>query len=390
MALTAEQLTSPIQPEISGLERQRQLAQALLARGMQTPQGEMVSGRYVPVNPLQYIGNLYNVYQGSELAKQADIKQEELANKLRTLGAQEVSDILGTAQGTPETVTELAGPAYKGVAPTAVIPAVEGNTQAALAKALIGQTPQAQALAPTLMQNLLPKKTNEIINYEAAKQGGFKGSFEEWRNQLTPYQKEELRLQNARLGLEYANQNKPQIIETPNGYIAVNPKNPNQAVPVMLNGQPVIGNKGNLPEGAAGQVTGVQNVKSALKDLKTNLKDFSTFDMANPNKRTLMATDYENTILQLKEAMKLGVLNGNDYAILTSMITDPNSPKALLIDKKTQLKQIDNLEKKLDEMTSNVYKTHQRSVPENLKPAPQIDPALLQYMTPEQRKLFGG
>jgi hypothetical protein len=49
-------------------------------------------------------------------------------------------------------------------------------------------------------------------------------------------------------------------------------------------------------------------------------------------------------------------------------------------------------------MTSNVFKTHGRNVPSNLMPttnpvaAPstQIDPALLQYMTPEQRKLFGG
>ena len=88
--------------------------------------------------------------------------------------------------------------------------------------------------------------------------------------------------------------------------------------------------------------------------------------------------------------MKLGVLNGNDYAILTSMITDPTKPGALLLTKETQNKQIDKLESKLDEMTKNVFKTHNREVPENLKPTPQIDPALLQYMTPEQRKLFGG
>lgn len=191
-------------PEMVGIERQRALAQALIKQGFQTPQGEMVSGRYVPVNPLEYIGNLAQIYRGNKLAEEADIKQETLAEKLRKLGAQEVTDILGAAQGTPEKVTELAGPAYKGVAPTAVMPAVEGNIQAALAKALVGQSPQAQALVPSLMQSALPKKTNEIINYEAAKQGGFKGSFEEWRNQLTPFQKEELGIKRQELGLSAA------------------------------------------------------------------------------------------------------------------------------------------------------------------------------------------
>lgn len=191
-------------PKMVGIERQRALAQALIKQGFQTPQGEMVSGRYVPVNPLEYIGNLAQIYRGNKLAEEADIKQETLAEKLRKLGAQEVTDILGAAQGTPEKVTELAGPAYKGVAPTAVMPAVEGNIQAALAKALVGQSPQAQALVPSLMQSALPKKTNEIINYEAAKQGGFKGSFEEWRNQLTPFQKEELGIKRQELGLSAA------------------------------------------------------------------------------------------------------------------------------------------------------------------------------------------
>ena len=156
-------------PEMVGIERQRALAQALIKQGFQTPQGEMVSGRYVPVNPLEYIGNLAQIYRGNKLAEEADIKQETLAEKLRKLGAQEVTDILGAAQGTPEKVTELAGPAYKGVAPTAVMPAVEGNIQAALAKALVGQSPQAQALVPSLMQSALPKKTEKMIEYELYK-----------------------------------------------------------------------------------------------------------------------------------------------------------------------------------------------------------------------------
>jgi len=273
-----------INPEMLGLERQRAMAQALIKRGMETPEGQMVSGRYVGASPLQYIGNLFNQYAGQKSLESIDAQQLALADKLRQQGVSEVGDILTLAQGRPELPSqELDGPSYNGIAPSIQYPAIAGDTQAALAKALTGVSPQAQALAPTLMQNLLPKKTNELINYEAAKQGGFKGSFDEWRNQLTPFQKEELRISNARLGLEAANQNKAQFLETPNGYVAVNPKNPNQATPVMLNGQPIMGSKGNLPEGATGQVTGVQNVKSALNDLKTNLKDF--FNINPPIRR---------------------------------------------------------------------------------------------------------
>ena len=72
-------------------------------------------------------------------------------------------------------------------------------------------------------------------------------------------------------------------------------------------------------------------------------------------------------MLQLKEAMNLGVLNGNDYQILVSMLPNPNDPKSILVNKKTQLKQIENLNKKLDNMIANVYKTHQKPIPSNLE-----------------------
>ena len=161
-----------------------------------------------------------------------------------------------------------------------------------------------------------------------------------------------------------------QVVDTPNGMMTFNP-NTQTMTPLMANGKPIMGTKGNLPEGATGQVTGVQNVISALGDLKNKINTNKPSDMLNPNKRALMSTEYQNVVLQLKEAMKLGVLNGNDYQILTSMITDPNDPKALLISKETQLQQIDNLNKKLNDMTKNVYKTHQREVPTNLMPTNQ-------------------
>ena len=87
--------------------------------------------------------------------------------------------------------------------------------------------------------------------------------------------------------------------------------------------------------------------------------------------------------------MKLGVLNGNDYQILTSMITDPNDPKALLINKETQKQQIENLSKKLDDMTANVYKTHQRNVPSNLATPTNQNDLVAQAMAELQKRQNG-
>ena len=196
---------NPQNPEILELNRQRKMAELLTNQGFQTPQGQTVAGGiYVPVNPLEQIASLYSVYAGKKKGEELDIKEQALAQKLRELGAQETKDILGTAQGTPEVVTELAGPAYKGVAPSAVMPAKEGDVNAALAKALMGQSPQAQALVPSLIQSALPKKTDKLIEYEAYKaQTPEKQrlSFTDWADRID---KQKLDIDRQRLGLEAA------------------------------------------------------------------------------------------------------------------------------------------------------------------------------------------
>jgi hypothetical protein len=235
-------------PEMLGLERQRQMAQMLLKQGMQMPQGQMIGDRYVPTNPMQYIGNLFNVYAGQKGLENLDKKELEMAKALRQQGIGEVNDILTLAQGRPELPSqELAGPAYQGVAPSIQYPAVPADTQAALAKALTGVSPQAQSLTAPLMQNLLPKKTDKLIEYDTYKKEGGKKTFSDWSKEITPYQEKELSIQEKRLALEAANQNKPQIVETANGFVAVNPRNPTEAMPVSFNGQPLmVARKKNL------------------------------------------------------------------------------------------------------------------------------------------------
>lgn len=195
----------PQNPEMMELSRQRKMADLLMSRGMETPQGQTVAGGvYVAPSPLKYLANLYSTYKGGEKNKELDKKEIELAQKLRELGVTETQDILGLAQGKPEVSTELAGPAYRGVAPTAVMPAVAGNPQEALARALMAQSPQAQRLVNPLLEQTMPKQIPEQIKFKMAVDGGYKGTFNDFINQMSEADKARIAIDKQRLGLEGA------------------------------------------------------------------------------------------------------------------------------------------------------------------------------------------
>ena len=371
------------------INRQQKMAEMLMSQNQQ-PQGQMVSGRFVAPSFFQNLQPIANMLTGAYLAKQGDTKAQQLAENLRTRGAEEINTFSELMKTNPQDAYKFAATAYtpelrqtglKQMLPQDIKLGAEetmfrlnpDGTKTEIAKgqgkahvvgnALIvdgkevykGREKPVQIDTGTAIQFVDPE-TRQVI-FSTPKQHVF---------------------------APHANQ----IIDTPNGMIEYNPNNRSFA-PVMVNGQPVMGTKGNLPEGATGQVTGVQNVKSALGDLKNRIDTLKPQDIVNPNKRALMSTDYQNVVLQLKEAMKLGVLNGNDYQILTSMITDPNDPKALLINKETQKQQIENLSKKLDDMTANVYKTHQRNVPSNLATPTNQNDLVAQAMAELQKRQNG-
>jgi lysozyme family protein len=128
--MAANDLTQPlyIDPELSGLARQRQMAQLLVQQGLQQPQADMVGNRYVPVNPMERIGNLASALIGQRGNEVLDVKQNQIADVLRQRGASEVENIFNAMQ--------------------------TGGTKEALAVALKGQTPQAQMLQSELTKQM--------------------------------------------------------------------------------------------------------------------------------------------------------------------------------------------------------------------------------------------
>jgi hypothetical protein len=135
---TLDQLNNPYQEELMGLNRQRALANMLLQQNMQAPQGQMVSGRYVAPNPLQYLGNMAQIVSANQMASEADKEQMKLASQLRqgkagveeqiinklSPQASQPGGIFGpNGQLTTQTTADMYGPnmeltqGYKNVAP---------------------------------------------------------------------------------------------------------------------------------------------------------------------------------------------------------------------------------------------------------------------------------
>lgn len=237
-------VSSEFQPELTDIQRKQKLAELLTQRGLQAPQGQMVGNRYVKPNPLEYLANLANVYAGQKMMTQQEERQQALAKAIREKGVQEATDIMGALSGTAEKAVYGAG--EEGPTKTVTQQAVAANPQLALAKALAAETPSGRALLPSVMERAMPKdfdltegqvryrvnpetgkpeeiargaekKTEAMRNFEFAKNQGFQGSFDDYQNRLTPYQKAELGLQREKFEFE---KNKDKVLTESQGNAA--------------------------------------------------------------------------------------------------------------------------------------------------------------------------
>ena len=78
-------------PEILALERQKKLADLLQSRALEQPQGQMVSGRYVAPSLLQQLAPLANAYMGRKAGEDVESRQSKLANLIRGQQAEEIN-----------------------------------------------------------------------------------------------------------------------------------------------------------------------------------------------------------------------------------------------------------------------------------------------------------
>jgi hypothetical protein len=327
-------LAGNLPPEIlqqqQALTRQQQLANLLTQQGMNQPQGQMVSGRYVAPSFFQYAAPLAQLYAGQKIAEKSDKAMLDLAEQLRKGKEEETRAIM--EQLKPRDVqTEMAGPYTSNVPMPVATQTLPPDFQAATNLALQSRYGAGKELLPTLINRAMPepiKPTTDMQNYEFAKSTGFKGSFNDFKNQITPYQQAQLNIDRERLEMDRIK---------------------NLAKP--------------LPEGLNKQVTGAVNLTDAIADYQTKIASFGVRDFANPNKRAEMGNAYNNMMLQAKEAYNLGVLNGPDYDILQRVVKDPTNVTSLAFSNTALSKQADSLRTTASNIVKNAYLSQGREVP---------------------------
>ena len=142
-----------LDPELQGIERQRQLAQALQQRGMQTPQGQMVSGRYVAPSFTQYLANAFDIYGGKTGVEEAEKGMAAYQQRQQKTAQQNIADALRLSKGGEQTVY---GAGMEG--PTMEVKQVAPDTNAAIAQLL---RPNATAMETNLGGKLLERQFRE-------------------------------------------------------------------------------------------------------------------------------------------------------------------------------------------------------------------------------------
>jgi len=102
---------NPLSSEYLALERQKKIADLLMQKGQEQPQGQMVSGHYVAPSWAQQINPLVNSYVGSNLASQNEAKTADLAKLLRGQGVDEINKFNDLLQTDPQKAYQFAATA---------------------------------------------------------------------------------------------------------------------------------------------------------------------------------------------------------------------------------------------------------------------------------------
>jgi hypothetical protein len=414
-------------PEVVGLERQRKLADLLTSQAFQSPQGQMISGHYVKPATTQQLQPLLSALLATNMNQNLDEKQLQMAAALRNeenAGIDEYQRIK-TEQGpaaanaylAKSKISALRGAGLKEMFAPPIKAGVEDvlldpNTFKPLFTGA-GKLPPSTQLA---IVNLGLPKDPSTWTSEQQKMAA---------NYIPPAEKQHLDISRANLAISQARLNDEGIGGGGGMPQALRGQSNTQnaaGMPTQLTGKqptfetpqppPGLSPKQNrewfakasepLTGEPAKKVSGALNYQQALDNYKSLISNFTAADIANPQKRVLLTEAYNTVTLTGKEAFNLGVLNGGDERIINGLQPNFNNPSALLVTQKTAQQIANNQKNYAANVINNEYKVHQKIVPQNLRqfvaiteqssspqPQSQIDPKLLQYMTPEQQALFG-
>lgn len=297
--LTPEQMLQQQQ-----ILRQQKMAEMLVQQGMQQPQGQMVSGRYVAPSFAQNLAGLANVYFGQKGIDKANQAQIDLAKQLRADETSAMADFLQQKQGragveggiygpdnqlTTQTTADMYGanmelnPQYKQVAPVAAIPA---NPQAAYAN--LYANPKASAAQRNLAFTKMSADPEAFTLSEGAVR--FERQPDGTTKQVAAGVKKPIQIDTG-TAIEFRDPNDiskvlqripksqmptaGQVYESADGPLLINTKS-GTASPLMINGQTIAP---KLTAEQSKDITGINQqratINGAIADIKQNKSAFS-------------------------------------------------------------------------------------------------------------------
>lgn len=288
----AQDLYSNLPPELflqqKGLNRQQEMAKALLAQGAQQsagPAGQMVSGRYVPNSFFQNLQGPVNQMLGTYFAEKGDKQALELASKLRQRYGDELKEFRNLMQGREQLAPEQAGPTQTGQAIPQEMVRGAPNVQGAYDFAATAYNPALQAAGLRKITEGPESFTlsEGAIRYERQPDGSIKqvaSGAEKFRAPTavdmgtmgTMLIYPDGRRETINKGVQGP---AGQVVETANGPMIVNTRT-GEAQPIMAGGQPLAT---KLSTEQAKDITAVNQqratIDGAIADVQKNKSAFS-------------------------------------------------------------------------------------------------------------------
>jgi hypothetical protein len=342
--------------------RNQKMSEMLMQQGMEQPKSQMVSGHYVAPSIFQNLAGLANTYVGQRGLEKADQAQADLAKAIRE-----------QKMGVLENINQALD---------------TGDLKKARAIATSNPEFAGQFAAP-LIANAIPKD-------------------------ITPYEKEQLRLREKELSIQSANANRPSFSPIEGSPYALNSRT-GQIVTLK---DPVTGESlaPKAPPHIQNELTAINQQKSVIngviKNVETNPNAFGARQgfveglpmggvvqnrKMTPEQVQARANVFNASSAVVKERAGTAQSTSEKETIM-KFLPSPLDSSDVIINKMVGFnKYLEDKEKGTTAVLGGVKSYIPNATNSNLSANPavtpsasKVDPALLQYMTPEQRKLFGG
>lgn len=385
MADITEQQLMMQDPEVLGLQRQRALANLLTGQAFNQPQGQMISGHYVKPSALQQALPMINAAIGGLTNANLDTKQTELAAALRGQKAEaytKFQELMSNPTTRGDAMKYAAGNQYLQPLAQELMKGMKlGEGEKFVMPNLGGGAPVELATGGAKYRAPIQIDTGTMI---------------ELRDPLDPT-KVLQRLPKSQMPAA------GQVVETANGPMLINTRTGAAQTIMGAGGQPIapkltaeqskditsINQQYSTINGALDAVKATPTAFSFKRGMAQDLPAGETIAgrMDKPEEAAARAYVFNNVSAVIKERAGTAQSAG-ELQRLNAFMPGPKDNATQIENKlngfKTYLKDLE----KGTRVNPNVpMQTPATQTPQN---APQIDPKLLQYMTPEQRKLFGG